>query len=188
MSTGPTSTESRALELLGQGIGPEMVASALGVTTSAISQLLAREDFALAVTERRFQSLAAHNTRDLAYDKLEDKLLEKLENVLPMMFDPLKILRALQVINGAKRRGAAAPDSTIQKQQIVQLVMPSVALQQFTQTNNLTMNIHNQVVNAGGQDLITVQSANMDKLLGAARSAKSLTYESQPNVASSQPG
>ncbi len=38
--------QERALEFLGQGLGPEVVASALGVTVSYISQLISDENFA----------------------------------------------------------------------------------------------------------------------------------------------
>jgi hypothetical protein len=180
----PTSTESRALTLLGQGIGPEMVASALGVSVSLISQLLSREDFATKVTELRYAALVHNNDRDANYDALEDKLLKKMEDCLPMMFDPLKILRAIQVINGAKRRGSTAPDSMIQKQTIVQLNLPVQIINQFANPQ-LTLNSNNQVVNAGGQDLITVQSSKLPELVEQARAVKNVKELSHVQTQSS---
>lgn len=158
-STTTTTTEDRALALLGQGLGPEAVAAAVGVTVSRISQLLSQTEFAARVTELRYENLAKHNTRDNAYDSLEDTLVEKLKENLPFMMRPMEILKAISVVNAAKRRGSSAPESITSQQTVVQLVMPTQILQSFT------TNINNQVIKAGSQDLVTVQSASMNSLL-----------------------
>ena len=150
-----TSTEDRALALLGSGLGPETVASALGVTVSAISQLLSDKEFAEKVAYARFQSLSAHNLRDTEYDSIEDALLEKLKNVLPMMYRPMEILKAITVINSAKRRGSSAPDQITQQNTVVNLVLPVQVVHKFT------TNAQNQVVEAGQQQLLTMQSNSL---------------------------
>jgi hypothetical protein len=66
----PTSTETRALALLGQGIEPGIVANSLGVDPSRISQLLSDENFAAQVAELRFENLAKHSMRDNKYDNM----------------------------------------------------------------------------------------------------------------------
>lgn len=154
-----TTTEDRALSLLGQGLGAEAVASAVGVTVSRISQLLSQPEFAAKVSSLRYDNLAKHNSRDNAYDALEDTLVEKLKENLPFMMRPMEILKAISVVNAAKRRGSSAPESIVSQQTVVQLVMPTQIIQSFT------TNINNQVVKAGTQDLVTVQSSNMDSLL-----------------------
>jgi len=151
-------TERRALELLGSGAGPEQVASAVGVTTGFISQLLAAPEFAAAVADLRFQSLSSYNTRDEKINSLEDQLLEKLENLLPMMFRPMEVVRAYATINAAKRRGAAAPASAHTTQNIVSITLPQIIIDRFTA---VTTNINNQVIKAGNQDLITMQSGTL---------------------------
>lgn len=159
MSTTTTSTETRALSLLGQGLGPEVVAAAVGVSTSRISQLLSDPEFSAKVAEARYNNLAKHNSRDAAYDAMEDSLIEKLKDLMPFMMRPMEVLKAIQVINAAKRRGASAPEAITGQQTVVQLLMPTQILQTFT------TNINNQVIKAGAQDLVTVQSANMTKML-----------------------
>jgi len=166
MATTTTSTEDRALTLLGQGLGPEVVAAAVGVSTSRISQLLSTPEFASKVAEARYENLAKHNSRDNAYDKMEDTLLSKLSDCLPYMMRPMEILKAIQVINAAKRRGSSAPESITSQQTVVQLIMPTQIMQSFT------TNINNQVIKAGAQDLVTVQSSNMDKLLEGVRNVR----------------
>lgn len=161
MASTTTTTESRALALLGTGLGPEVVASALGVSISRISQLLSEETFAAEVATLRFQNLSKHNERDTKYDQMEDDLLERLKDCLPLMVRPMEILKAIQVINAAKRRGASAPEQIVHQNNVVNLVMPVQVIQKFT------TNVHNQVVQTGTQSLNTLQSGS---LLNLARS------------------
>lgn len=169
MTSTTTSTESRALSLLGQGMSAEVVASAVGVSPSRISQLLSDPNFAAEVATLRYENLAKHNQRDNKYDQIEDELVDRMKELLPMMFDPMKILAAIKVINGAQRRGSSAPEAVIGQQNVVQLVMPTQIINSYTTHNSLSLNLNNQVVRAGDTDLITVQSGAMDRLLKASK-------------------
>lgn len=160
-----TTTEDRALALLGQGIAAELVANACGVDPSRISQLISDPEFSRKLADVRFQNLSKHNARDAKYDSIEDALLERLEAQIPMMYEPMKIVAALSRVNGAVRRGASTPDSIQGTKEVVSLTLPTVLIQQFTQ--NIHLNQNNQVVKAGEQDLVTVQSVQMSKLLAA---------------------
>jgi hypothetical protein len=159
-----TSTESRALQLLGSGVNPETVASALGVSVSRISQLISDPEFSAQVAELRFTSLQKHNVRDNSYDEIEDALIEKLKDLMPLMMRPMEVLKSIQVINAAKRRGQSAPESITAQQTVVNLVMPTI----ITQTYAVTQNIHNQVIRAGDQDLLTIQSSSLLKRVESA--------------------
>lgn len=152
-----TTTESRALALLGDSIDPETVASTLGVSSSRISQFLADEEFAKQVVILKFEKLTAHNERDSAYDNLEDALIVKLKKSLPFLIKPEIILKALQTINAAKRRGQAAPTQVVNQQTIVSLTLPTKIIQQFT------TNIHNQVTATTDRSLETMQSGQLLK-------------------------
>ena len=156
--TNLTNAEGRALKLLGQGIIPEQVASASGLSVSRISQLLSQEEFAARVAELRFAALAKHNDRDEAYDELEDSLIEKMKDCLPLMVRPHEVLRAISVINQAKRRGSSAPSSLTEQSTIINLILPTQVLTQFA------VNQANQVVSVSGpvnQDLLTIQSGTL---------------------------
>lgn len=157
-----TTAESRALALLGNGIGPEQVAQAVGLTASRISQLLSDEHFAAQVAELRFEALSRHNERDSAYDSLEDELIEKMRDCLPLMVRPQEVLRAIQVINAAKRRGFSAPTNITEQHTIINLIMPTSILSEFS------INANNQVVQAGDQPLVTIQSGTLlNKIKGS---------------------
>ncbi len=163
LSISATSTEERALNLLGQGISAEIVAASVGVSVSRISQLVSDPEFAAAVAELRYVNLSKHNERDSRYDRLEDALIEKMESLLPMMFKPGEVVNALTRINAAKRRGSSTPDSILGTKEVVSLTMPIAVVQQFNQ--NFQVNVHNQVIRAGDTDLVTVQSMRMRALL-----------------------
>lgn len=150
-----SSLEERALSLLGSGCNSESVAAALGVHASRISQLLSDSTFASAVSELRYNNLQRHNSRDNTYDSIEDKLLSKLERSLPLLIKPEAILRAINVVNSAKRRGSSAPEQITNQQNIVTLMMPTVI------ANKFTVNVNNQVIRAGQQDLHTIDSKSL---------------------------
>ena len=150
-----TSIEERALQLLGNGVNQEVVASALGVTAARISQLVSNEEFANKVATLRYQSLQSHSVRDSKYDSIEDLLLAKLETSVPLMFKPETLLKAINVVNGAKRRGATNPTTDGVHRDIVSIVMPVAIMQQFV------TNINNQVIRTGEQELVTIQSGTL---------------------------
>ena len=158
LGAGITSnTEDRALTLLGSGVSAEATANALGVSPSRISQLLSDQTFSNKVATLRYENLQRHNVRDNKYDSIEDELLDKLEKSLAFIMKPQDILRAINTINSAKRRGQSAPDQVINQQNIVNVVLPEVIAQRFT------VNIDNQVTRAGGQELLTMPAGNLLK-------------------------
>lgn len=162
--------EERALALLGSGINSEQVAAALGVTPSRIAQLLGDETFSHKVATIRYEFLQQHNTRDAKYDSLEDRLLAKLDESVPLMFKPETIMKALQVANAAKRRGQNAPTSVTNTQNIVNLVLPVAIAQRFS------LNVDNQVIKAGDQELLTMPSSRLLKQVEASRELKALEH------------
>lgn len=161
MTNAVTSTRERALTLLGNGVSASHVAAACGVTESQISQLLSDEGFASEVATLRYQNLSKHNERDSRYDSLEDRLIDKLEDLLPLMMRPMEVLKSIQTINAAKRRGSSTPESITEQQTIVQLIMPTQVVTSFT------ANAQNQVIKAGDQDLLTIQSGSLLKQIKA---------------------
>lgn len=164
-------TEQKAIALLGSGLNASVVATALGVSESRISQLMADKSFADEVSQLRFQNLQKHNEMDNAYDRMEQKIAKNLEEMLPLMTRPMELLKAAQVVNGMKRRGASSPDQMVQTTQVVQLLMPTVITQKFT------TNVNNQVINAGNQTLETIQGSS---LLAAAKAKSQQALSAQP--------
>ena len=156
-----STTEEKALELLGNGIANELVASAIGVTPARITQLLADENFALEVQKRRFINLQKHSMRDNIYDELEDITLQKLRRAIKsgMIVKPEMLLKALKIFNEAKRRGSASTNNITDTGDIVQINIPQIVKQTFV------TNINNQVVQVGDRELETISADKLQKSL-----------------------
>lgn len=155
-------TEERALALLGSGLGPEVVSNAIGVSISRISQLLAEEDFSSEVAKLRFESLHKHNERDNKIDALEDTLLDKIRDLLPMMYKPMEIIRAYAIVNAAKRRGQASPDQITHQATVVNLVLPQVIHNRFT--TDLSNQVIEVISDAESKPLITAQITSIEEM------------------------
>src|SRR5580658_6449243 len=166
MSSPIGTTEARALELLGLGTSPTHVAAALGVSEGRISQLLSTEEFASRVAEARYKNLLNTTTRDNVADRIEDKILAKLDSAVDMAFQPLVLAKLYQIVNSAKRRGQINPEQSAAGKTVVNIDMPARILQQFN------VNINNQVVSAGERDLNTIQPAALLSKVKGANDAK----------------
>lgn len=167
-------TQERALSLLGSGYPAPIVASSVGVSESYISQLMSLDWFSAQVQELKFLNLKKHTELDDAYDDLEEKLLKKLDKLVPLLIKPMDISRVLQTVNGAKRRGAGSSEVGHITQNIVQLSLPPALLQRFIK------NANNQIVEVqdgtGQQNsLVTTSSGSLERLSREAREADELS-------------
>jgi hypothetical protein len=158
-SVSATTTQTRALKLLVDGVPQNQVAACLGVSESLISQFLAEPDFREELARQKFEILLKHNAQDAALDKLESTLIEKLEAALPLIYKPLELARIFSLVNTAKRRGISSQEAPVQQQTVIQLNLPVQIIQHFQKSAT------NQVIKAGDQELVTVQSGRMASLL-----------------------
>lgn len=158
----------RIKELLGNGLSNEVVATAVGVHPSYISQLMSNEEFAGEVVALRTQRLTSYTNRDSKWDTVEDKLLAKLEDIVDndMIYKPTALLMALRTVNMAKRRGAVVQDSVTVNQQIVMLSMPSTVIQSYVQNST------GEVVEVEGQTLVTMPAQALLQKLAASSEEK----------------
>ena len=141
-------------ELLGSGLAPGVVASAVGCDHSYISQLLGDEVFAGEVATLRTISLTADTKRDSSIDAIEDKLLAKLDEVVTdgAFYKPRDLLSAVAVVNKLQRRGkpigSGAGPATVNN--IVNIQLPAHVSKKFV-TNRT-----NEVIEVEGQTLVTM--------------------------------
>jgi len=153
-----TSLDSRLLAVLGSGATPAEASRHLGITEGYISQLMAKEEFRDEVLSRRFSSMQAFKDRDAKYDSIEDALIAKLEQSIPLLYKPAELLNAVVRINAIKRRGSPEITPAVINQTVVNLQLPTLITDKFVRNSN------NQVVSAGEQSLVTIQSgALMDR-------------------------
>lgn len=152
------SLEEKLLSYLSRGCSNEDAAAACGISTSRVSQIITEPEFAERLQSARFAHAVQYQERDLSWDSAEDKLLEKLHEAIPVMHKPAEILSALRIVNGATRRAVTSPDQIAATKSTVSLIIPTVALSRFV------ANAQNQVVQAGTQSLITIQSGVLSNM------------------------
>lgn len=167
-------TQERIMSLLGSGYPAPVVASSAGVTESYVSQLMSLDWFSAQVQELKFLNLKKHTELDDAYDDLEDKLLKKLDKLVPLIVRPMDVARVLQTVNAAKRRGAGSSEVGHITQNIVNLTLPPALMQRFVK------NANNQIVEVqdgtGQQNsLVTTSSGSLERLSREAREAEELS-------------
>lgn len=139
--------KDRGLKLLGSGLGPTDVATALGCDPSFISQWLMDDSFRAQVLAMRMESLQQQTVRDRKIDALEDELLEKLQDNIKWFTKPRDMLTAFHIINAAKRRGAQTAGEISLTQNIVRINLPPVARDYYFPR----MNAQGEVVQVGEQ-------------------------------------
>lgn len=166
-SVSVSSMETRAIALLTAGIPTGKVAEALGVSSARISQLMEEQSFKEALAESKFAHLNRHNEADAKLDTLEAKVVEKLEAVVELVHNPMQLTRVFSALNAAKRRGSSSLADLPDAGAIVQLSMPTKIV------NNFQVNINNQVVKVGSEDLITMQPRALNSLLELKRGEQS---------------
>lgn len=160
--------DEKIKQLLGLNLPNNVVATAVGVEESYITALLSQDSFAKEVAELRVATLSKTAERDQAYNAIEDSLLEKLkdqvESGLFGAANPSIILKALQIVNAAKRRSAPAELQGAISRPVVALVMPVAIAAKFVLDSKA------QVVEVEGQTMAPMPAAGVQKALENLRS------------------
>lgn len=149
----------RIKELLGSGLSNDAVSTAVGCDPSYISQLMSDPRFAEDVVALRTQALQANTKRDLKIDTIEDKLIDKLDAAVDMVYKPGDLVKCFAIVNAAKRRGVPQNESLVLNQKIVNLNIPVQVVQNFI------TNVNNEVIESEGQTLVTMPAADLIKTL-----------------------
>lgn len=161
MSIAHHSTHTTSLiNLLTQGVSQSEAARALGITPGAVTQLLEHPEVSAALDKYRLDQIAKSSQIDANYDAIELQLLEQMKKVLPLLMRPGEIAQVLTRVNSAKRRGVAHT-AAAGPAKVLTLNIPAALQAKFV------LNAANQVVEAGNQTLVTMQSANIAKFAEA---------------------
>lgn len=161
---------AKAIKLLGTGLLQVEVARALGVTEGQVSQWMAEPDFQAQVSAEIKANFAMQSEVDSNYNATERKLSERLLQQSEYMFDPDKILKALQFVNGAKRKLAPLQQNPQEGGGVtinapVTLIFPQQVAKEFMLSPN------NEVIGVDGQEVLTLPSKNIDMLANDIRLA-----------------
>lgn len=158
MSAGDVTQQIK--EMLGAGIQQSAIASCLAVDPSYISQLLNDDEFRNEVQAMQVTALKGHTDRDKKLEKLEDKAIEKLDQLIDFVTKPMEAARMLSIINNTKRRGAEInANGATAGAPIVNLILPEAARVKFT------FNEASQIVDVDGRSMAPLPSVRVQELL-----------------------
>lgn len=149
-----TIDKEKMRKLLAQELPHVVVASALGCSEGYISQCLADPNFAAEVSLLKVEKLEECMNRDAALDRLENRIIEKLDKATNLMFKPMELVSAFKVINAAKRSNTVpAGATTTQLNQQVTIIMPQSIAVSFIK------NAQGEIIEAGGRSLTTLPAS-----------------------------
>ena len=156
----------RIKELLGCGLPGTVVASSVGVDPSYITQLMEVEEFKNEVLVLRARNAEGAIKRDGIWDDLENKALEKMAQLLPLVTRPADIIRIAQIANTAKRTARELADGAETASPIVHLHVPPGASVHFQ------MNQQAQVVEIDGRSTAPLPMKKLNEELLARKQVR----------------
>jgi len=162
----PSLNRQLAVQYLAQNMQPSIVAGILGVTESAISQLLADEDFAAEVTAASQGAAAGDLAYDDRMDKAEEVFLENIEK-RAQFANMQQSLQAFKLLNSARRRKDTRVHNSAQANGVtVNIMLPSSIIPDYT------MNAQAEIVEVSGKTMLSATPAGVNELLAARQAAK----------------
>ena len=146
-------SKEKILALASAGLSNEAIAAQCGISPSYVSQVLAEDSIKTKVLEAQLSLLDERTKRDSKYDAIEDLLLEKAKSVVSSLYKPQDVLRALQAINKAERRGATSQQlaeiANKKETSIVALELPERILTKVVKSST------KEILAVNGRSLIT---------------------------------
>lgn len=151
-------TRTRAIELLAQGIPQSQVAGVLGVTESAVSQLMADEDFAASVVAKK----VAVSVKDEEFDgKLEGAEESALDGIVSRIkFGNLQQqLAAFRILNAAKRRKDSKNMMPAGNERVTNLILPVIVLPHYV------MNQQSEIIEVDGKSMMSATNTQLNAIV-----------------------
>lgn len=146
------------------------IANKAGISTSAVSQ-------ALSSIEESSNTQNNSSLHDNKYDQLELAALNKLEGLLAVETNIMKVSKIMEMLNSAKRRagivGSLGSSSASGQANFITINMPA-AIQQ-----KLVLNENKEVIEVDGRSLVTMPSTEVEKILQEKKEAQAAMQEAE---------
>ena len=159
------STRDLVLEMLSQGLPPSVVAGTIGVTESAISQLMSDEDFAAEVQAKRVAQSKEDQQYDQKLDRAEETFLDRIEQKSGMA-NLQQSMQAFKILNGAKRKKERSTGPATQNiGTIVNITLPVIVAPKYL------LNQQSEIVEVEGKTMVSATPKSLDALVAAKKPA-----------------
>lgn len=168
--------KDQALALLSQGLKQSVVASALGVEESYVSQLLTDEDFAAELAQKKKELSVADVAYDTKLDRATEDALDRIETKLPFA-NLQQTLQAFKVLDGAKRRKERGTPGAENAGVTVNILLPTVIAPRYLQNQS------GEIVEVEGQTMLSATPKNLEELVQKRKQLKLDSASSESRVA-----
>lgn len=153
----PSQTD-KLISFLAAGVSQSAAAAACGVSPSLVSQLMESPELRDKLAMAKATSLSSDLEHDSRLDRVQDLVLSRVEATVGMITDPMKAVKALQMLSTVKRRtgetvGEAAPTT------IVTLDLPASA------KVAISLSRDKQVIAIDGRSTATLPSKSLSTML-----------------------
>jgi hypothetical protein len=156
--------KDKLIDFLAAGVSQRAAAAACGISDSLVSQLLSTPEFQDALALKKADAIAANVAYDARIDQVEDTVLRRVEATAPMITDPMKAMKALQMLSSVRRRNIGAQlDST--PTTVITLDLPAAA------KVAISLSQDKQVIAIDGRSTATLPSRNLGILLAERKKA-----------------
>lgn len=148
-----------------------------GFSKTQVSQICACTISYVAEVEAEYQDVIAANKAvtylqrqeiDTSLNNLEQSVVARLQAVLPFETSVPVLLRALQILNGAKRKSEPDATTLIQNNTTINsttLVMPARFVQEKEVAADIVVNGRGEIVEVEGRALINASSGAINQML-----------------------
>lgn len=154
-----SSTRERIVKLLGQNIQQSLVASAVGVTDSYISQLLTEEGVMEEIAHLKAAKLEEAVAQSDTIDDIKKLALSRISSTIAFAKSPLEAARVFQILDNAHRPNEN-PLGDSAGVQIVQITLPRAG----NSTIRIQLNEQNQVIDVEGRSMAPLPSRVLPQL------------------------
>lgn len=157
--------KAQIVEFLSKNFSTTQVAQICGCSISYVSQVASEEAESIEIS--RALVTVQKQAIDKNYNDLEEVVLERLATCLPFETNTAVLLKAVQILNGAKRRSegeaAGQQPGTVINQAVI--VMPERFVQQRDVAAEIVVNGNNEIVEVGGRPLLSASAASINGML-----------------------
>lgn len=165
--------KERIIEMLGNGLSSTDISIAVGCDISYVSQIAGDEENKSKIAEMRAARAQQYVERDKKIEQLEDLALAKIERLMPMQTDVMKLGKLFQIMNSAKKLSQAADTPNSNTAPLVQIQITQAAAVALKLTTD------QQVIEVDGRSMVPMQSHMVAAKLRDMKAARLLT---QPGI------
>lgn len=171
-----TGVAGRILNMLVSGCSEIEAAHAVGVDGSYVRQLKQEPDFVIQIKQKLQENHERAVQIDENYAAIEKQATDRLKTLVSLVHTPRDLMQIAAFANAAKKKtsGTERPaGSEGSEAKLVKVIMPTVIL------NNFTVNPNNEIVQAGGRSLTTLNSTNITSLANKVIEQKTLAQQQE---------